>query len=98
MSVEFIIMQAEKKGIHPVCYLCRRDCKKPYSFWSFQMPPEIFCDKFSPTHTIEVAAQIAEIKHLLDKLTQLANKIANRANEIVKELEKIEEEDSFMGD
>ena len=34
------------KNIHPVCLLCNRQCKQPYSFWSFQMPPNIFCDEF----------------------------------------------------
>ena len=41
-----LIRFAESRGIHPVCLMCREKCKKKYSFWSFQMPPEEFCDRF----------------------------------------------------
>jgi len=45
-NVEEIWNEAYKKGIHPVCFLCKKPCKKPYAFWSFQMPPNIFCEEF----------------------------------------------------
>ncbi len=35
---------AEERNIHPVCAMCVHDCKKPYSWWSFQMPPWMFCE------------------------------------------------------
>jgi len=37
---------AAQEDTHPVCLLCEKDCKRPYSFWSFQMPPWAFCEEF----------------------------------------------------
>jgi len=28
--------------------LCAHDCKKPYSYWSWQMPPNVFCERYTP--------------------------------------------------
>ena len=42
---------ARKYNIHPVCLLCKHSCKSQYSFWSFQMPPDIFCEDFEEAHT-----------------------------------------------
>ena len=41
-----VLVEAARRNVHPVCLICKRRCKKPYSFWSFQMPPQEFCDKF----------------------------------------------------
>jgi len=46
--IEEVLAQAAKMNVHPVCLLCKRPCKKHYSFWSFQMPPEEYCDRFLP--------------------------------------------------
>ena len=35
-----------QEDVHPVCLMCKKSCKRPYSFWSFQMPPQEFCDDF----------------------------------------------------
>jgi len=32
--------------IHEVCRICKNDCKQPYSWWSWQMPPQEYCSKF----------------------------------------------------
>ena len=37
---------ARELNTHPVCLLCSKPCKKHYSFWSFQMPPQEFCGDF----------------------------------------------------
>jgi len=37
---------AREHNIHIVCLRCRRKCKQPYSFWSDQMPPDVFCEEF----------------------------------------------------
>jgi len=42
----YINKKARRLGINPVCYLCKKKCKQPYTFWSFQMPPHEYCDKF----------------------------------------------------
>jgi len=43
---ESLLERAYKEDIHPVCMMCSRKCKKGYSFWSGQMPPQEFCDWF----------------------------------------------------
>lgn len=45
-TIEIFLAYCARRNIHPVCFLCRKKCKQPYSFWSFQMPPHIYCDKF----------------------------------------------------
>ncbi len=37
---------AMELDIHPVCILCTYTCKQPYSWWSFQMPPQEYCSRF----------------------------------------------------
>ena len=45
-ELECLLVYCAIRNIHPVCFLCRKKCKQPYSFWSFQMPPETFCEDF----------------------------------------------------
>ena len=45
-TVEDLLEVAFEKNIHPVCLLCKKPCKQEYSFWSFQMPPDMFCENF----------------------------------------------------
>ena len=42
--------------IHPVCLLCTKPCKKHYGWWSFQMPPQEYCEDFeeNPNEVIEI--------------------------------------------
>lgn len=37
----------EELDIHPLCLICTYTCKQKYSFWSPQIPPSEYCDKFS---------------------------------------------------
>ncbi len=37
---------AKEQNVHPVCAMCRNSCKLPYSWWSFQMPPDVFCENW----------------------------------------------------
>jgi len=46
MNIAMLNKKGKEKNIHPVCLICKKECKKPYSFWSFQMPPDVFCDEF----------------------------------------------------
>lgn len=32
--------------VHEVCYFCRKDCKQPFTRWSGQMPPNIYCEDY----------------------------------------------------
>lgn len=34
------------KKVHEVCYLCAKPCKTRWTYWSWQIPPEIYCDKY----------------------------------------------------
>ena len=45
-------------NIHPVCLICKKECKRPYAFWSFQMPPQEFCDEFEEGGTVAESLRI----------------------------------------
>jgi len=47
--------EAYEQNIHPVCLLCKHECKQLYEFWSFQMPPTEFCPLFEPKEKLEEA-------------------------------------------
>ena len=49
-----------RENIHPVCLLCKKSCKQPYSFWSFQMPPEIFCEDFEEGERNEKSGEVSK--------------------------------------
>ena len=45
-EIDKLLEEAYQQNIHPVCLLCANDCKQLYEFWSFQMPPTEFCNRF----------------------------------------------------
>lgn len=45
-KIDKLLEEAYQQNIHPVCLLCKHECKQPYEFWSFQMPPTEFCSLF----------------------------------------------------
>lgn len=34
------------RDIHTICYFCSEFCKNKYTYWSGQMPPNIYCGDY----------------------------------------------------
>lgn len=47
-----------EKDIHEVCIYCLCDCKEIYSYWSGQMPPDMFCDVFQESKLAEIFTKL----------------------------------------
>ena len=35
-----------KNNIHTACFYCKNQCHNEYTYWSGQMPNDIYCDKY----------------------------------------------------
>jgi len=68
--LDYIDELAKRNNVHPVCILCAKQCKKKYSFWSFQMPPSMFCDEFTDRELLDALIKEDDIlrRRLIDLL------------------------------
>ena len=44
--IEAIRNWCRENNFHEVCFECEKKCIEPYSPWSGQMPPLIFCEDY----------------------------------------------------
>lgn len=69
-----------KYDIHTVCLHCKRECKQKYSYWSGQMPPNIYCTKFLDCEC-SINANLIGLRRKIETIKEyplLATGISNR--------------------
>jgi len=59
-------MELKFDAYHPVCSCCKKSCKQPFSFWSWQLPPQEFCGDFEPN--IEPLFKVDEVSGVFKKI------------------------------
>ena len=50
--IEAIRDWCREHNFHEVCFDCQEECKEPYTPWSGQMPPTIYCNCYKEVKKI----------------------------------------------
>ena len=53
-SIEMMWDYCSVNNIHECCLCCKKECKQPYTYWSGQMPANIYCEDWEDAENVEV--------------------------------------------